>query len=159
MGRDVDGLSKWKEISGASDVGSCGCAVGAWADIFNQCQKCGSGIQCDGMGIVEVLPGYFARTDNAGFVWKCYGTDWRRCPGGVPGTCAERRVNSSIACEECEAFTRQTAGGSCEVRRGKDHYDWAYLLLLFSALVRCCFCSSFFIPLSLSLCLLNRAQT
>ena len=119
MSRDTEGSSEWREMAGASDVRSCGCGVGAWADNFDQCHKCGDGILCNGMGIVEVLPGYFARADDPGFVWQCHGNDWRRCPGGVPGTCAEKRMNSSNACEECEAFTRKTNSGSCEVRKGK----------------------------------------
>ena len=129
MGRDNEGSSKWKEIEGASDVRSCGCGVGAWADNFDQCHKCGDGIVCNGMGIVEVLPGYFARADDPGFVWQCHGTDWRRCPGGVPGTCAEKRMNSSTACEECEAFTRKTDGGSCEVRQEGDLFDESHVIL------------------------------
>ena len=37
-----------------------------------------------GMGMVDVLPGYFATGDNAGFVWRCRGPDWARCPGTAP---------------------------------------------------------------------------
>ena len=127
MQRDTERPSAWREMSGASDVRHCGCGTGAWADSFGQCHRCGEGILCHGMGVVEVLPSYFASADNAGFVWRCHGADWRRCPGGVPGTCAEKRMNSSIACGECEAFTRMTNAGPCEVRQGKVSCDWSHL--------------------------------
>ena len=59
---------KWLEISGSRSIHDCGCAEGAWLDALGQCQECGAGIICKGMGEVEVLPGYFARTDSSGFV-------------------------------------------------------------------------------------------
>ena len=34
------------------------------------------GITCKGMSEAEVLPGYFARADSAGFVWRCHGAGW-----------------------------------------------------------------------------------
>ena len=106
----------WLEMSGSESVRDCGCAEGAWMDVFGQCQECGVGITCKGMGEVEVLPGYFARADSAGFVWRCHGGDWARCPGGRPGTCAHQRLNTSTACEECEPYTRMTNDGPCEAR-------------------------------------------
>ena len=69
---------------------------------------------------MDVLPGYFAPVDNAGFVWQCHGLDWARCPGTAPGTCAEHRVNTSIACGECEPFTKPTDDGPCEACGGPD---------------------------------------
>merc|ERR1712136_341334 len=78
------------------------------------------GIQCHGMGDVVVQPGFFAGVEAPGFVWQCHGPGWRRCPGGAPGTCAERRDNTSIACGQCEAFTRMTNAGPCEVCGGPD---------------------------------------
>ena len=107
---------EWMEISGSHSLSDCGCAVGAWLDAFGQCQECGVGIACKGMGEVEVLPGYFARADSAGFVWRCHGADWARCPGGRPGTCAHHRLNTSTACEECEPYTRSTNDGPCKAR-------------------------------------------
>ena len=68
------------------------------------------------MGEVEVLPGYFARTDSSGFVWRCHGADWARCAGGRPGTCAQLRLNTSITCEECEPYTRMTNDGPCKAQ-------------------------------------------
>ena len=72
------------------------------------------------MGLVDVLRGYFASVDNAGFVWQCHGLDWARCPGTAPGTCAEHRVNTSIAGGECEPFTKPTNSGPCEACSGLD---------------------------------------
>ena len=107
---------EWQEISGSQSGGDCGCAAGAWVDAQGQCQECGVGISCRGMGEVEVLPGYFTRADNAGFVWRCHGADWARCPGGLPGTCAHGRLNTSTACEECVPYTRMTNDGPCKAR-------------------------------------------
>ena len=106
--------AEWMEISGSHSLSDCGCAVGAWLDAFGQCQECGVGIACKGMGEVDVLPGYFARADSPGFVWRCHGADWARCPGGRPGTCAQHRLNTSTACEECEPYTRSTNDGPCK---------------------------------------------
>ena len=105
---------QWQETSGSQHVSDCGCAAGAWVDALGRCQACGSGIVCKGMGEVEVLPGYFARADSAGFVWRCHGADWARCPGGRPGTCAQQRLNTSTACEECEPYARATNDGPCK---------------------------------------------
>merc|ERR1712012_581282 len=69
------------------------------------------------MGEVEVQPGYSVSADgDGGFVWRCHGTDWARCPGGRPGTCAQQRLNTSVACEACEPGTRTTSDGPCQVR-------------------------------------------
>ena len=108
------GNVKWSEISGSRSIHDCGCAEGAWLDALGQCQECGAGIICKGMGAVEVLPGYFARADSSGFVWRCHGADWARCPGGRPGTSAQLRLNTSITCEECEPYTRMTNDGPCK---------------------------------------------
>ena len=78
------------------------------------------GIICKGMGVMEVLPGFFASPFRGDFVWQCHGEDWKRCPGGDPGTCAEHRINTSIACDECEPFTRMTNDGPCEQCTGPD---------------------------------------
>ena len=110
----------WKEVSGASNIRQCGCVPHAWVDRAGTCRACGEGVQCGGMGSVVVLPGYFASVDSPGFVWRCHGADWRRCPGGVPGACAEGRNNESIACGECEPFTRMTYDGPCKKCEGPD---------------------------------------
>ena len=112
-----NGHMEWQEMAGSRSVRDCGCSPGAWVDALGQCQECGVGLSCKGMGEVEVLPGYFASAGSAGFVWQCHGADWRRCPGGRPGTCAPQRLNTSIACEECEPYTRGSNDGPCKARR------------------------------------------
>ena len=112
----IEDAGGWQEISGSLSVSDCGCGEGAWVDAFGHCWACGAGILCKGMGEVEVLPGYYAGADSAGFVWRCHGAGWARCPGGRPGTCAQHRLNTSTACEECEPFTRVTYDGPCQVR-------------------------------------------
>ena len=107
---------EWREVSGSQSLRDCGCAAGAWFDALGQCHECGEGLTCKGMGEVEILPGYFASADSAGFVWRCHGADWARCPGGRPGTCAPQRLNTSTACEECEPYTRMTNDGPCKAR-------------------------------------------
>ena len=114
--RRTGSAGEWQEISGSETVKESGCGIGAWVDANGQCQECGEGLLCLGMGELEVLPGYFASADSAGFVWRCHGADWARCPGGAPGSCAQHRLNSSTACEECEPFTRMTFDGPCQVR-------------------------------------------
>ena len=116
----VEGQVEWREISGSGDVSQCGCRAGAWVDDQGHCHECGQGIICHGMGVMEVLPGYFASPFRGDFVWQCHGEDWKRCPGGDPGTCAEHRINTSIACDECEPFTRMTNDGPCEQCTGPD---------------------------------------
>ena len=106
---------EWQEIWGSQSERDCGCAAGAWIDALGHCQECGVGLSCRGMGELEVLPGYFTSADNAGFVWRCHGPDWARCPGGLPGTCAQGRRNSTT-CEECEPYTRKTDDGPCKAR-------------------------------------------
>ena len=107
---------KWVEKYGSLGVSDCGCRAGAWVDSLGHCRECTEGVTCEGMSEVEVLPGYFASADSAGFVWRCHGADWARCPGGRPGTCAQQRLNTSFACEECEPFTRMTDDGPCQAR-------------------------------------------
>ena len=114
--RRTGSAGEWQEISGSETDKECGCVKGARVDAKGQCQECGEGLLCLGMGELEVLPGYFASVDSAGFVWRCHGADWARCPGGAPGSCAQHRLNSSTACEECEPFTRMTFDGPCQVR-------------------------------------------
>ena len=111
---------EWTNMVGASDVSMCGCGQGAWLSLSSECAECGEGMICNGMGVVELEAGYFARWDSAGFVWRCFGVDAGRCPGGPPGSCARNRLNTSVACGACERGTRETTGGACEVCSGSD---------------------------------------
>ena len=105
---------------GASTVSSCGCEPGAWLNPTGDCMKCGEGMTCNGMGVVEVQAGFFAPLDNAGFIWRCHGDDSGRCPGGRPGTCARNRLNTSVACGTCTTGTRMTSAGPCETCTSTD---------------------------------------
>ena len=125
--------SGWRHL-GSPSADECGCGKGAWRDTLGHCWVCGEGVVCKGMGEVEVLPGFFTGTHSPGFVWRCHGADRARCPGGRPGTCAQRRLNTSIACEECEPFTYMTHDGPCQVR-------WvSSVVVLPSSFSFCCGC-------------------
>ena len=99
------GQLEWANMLGAREVTSCGCAEGAWLSLASECFECGEG--------------WFAE------VWvssssRCHGDDWGRCPGGMPGSCARHRQNTSIACGECEPDTKNTTAGPCETCTGTD---------------------------------------
>ena len=85
------GRLEWTVFRGANTSNACGCAEGSWKNTAGECHTCGEGVICSGMGVVELKYGYFATHDNAGSVWRCHGRDQGRCPGGVPGVCAENR--------------------------------------------------------------------
>jgi hypothetical protein len=108
----VSGIYEWVPTTGAESATACGCKKGAY-DNEGECELCGEGMACAGMGEVVILPNYFASVDNPGFVWRCYGTDYGRCPGGPPGTCRRNRVNSSLACIECIDGYAPAMDGSC----------------------------------------------
>ena len=100
-------------VDGADKLDDCGCDEGAWMSLDSQCYEYGEGMLCNGLGKVILMEGYFAPSDNAGDVWKCHGIK-ERCPGGAPGTCAKNRLNTSLACGECEVGTRATTSGECD---------------------------------------------
>ena len=100
-------------VDGADKLDDCGCDEGAWMSLDSQCYECGEGMLCNGLGKVILMEGYFAPSDNAGDVWKCHGIE-ERCPGGAPGTGAKNRLNTSLACGECEVGTRATTSGECD---------------------------------------------
>ncbi|CAK0865312.1 unnamed protein product [Prorocentrum cordatum] len=109
----VSGTSEWVPTTGAESAAACGCKVGAY-EKDGECELCGEGMECPGMGEVIIAPGYFASADRPGFVWRCYGTDHRRCPGGPPGTCAPSRLTSSVACTTCEDGMVASDEGDCK---------------------------------------------
>ena len=114
------GQLEWANMLGALSVASCGCGDGAWLSLASECFECGEGMICRGMGVVELKSGYFSTFDDAGSVWRCYGDDSGCCPGGLPGSCARHRQNTSIACGECEPRTKKTTVGPCEACTGND---------------------------------------
>lgn len=108
----VNSVLSWSYLTSAKSKGSCGCDIGSWMSPSSECSVCGEGMICTGMGTVYLEAGYFAPVDDASNVWTCHGVEGR-CPGGVPGTCAEHRLNTSIACGECIPGTRPTTSGAC----------------------------------------------
>ena len=99
--------------AGADTLDECGCDAGAWLSLDAQCFECGEEVFCNGLGDVIVMEGYFAPCYDAGDVWECHGIK-QRCPRGDPDTCARNRVNTSLACGECQLGTRATSSGACE---------------------------------------------
>ena len=115
-------------VDGADKLDDCGCDEGAWMSLDSQCYECGEGMLCKGLGKVILMEGYFAPSDNAGDVWKCHGIE-ERCPCGAPGTCAKKRLNTSLACGKCEVGTRATTSGECD-KCGSDELGLFVLVAL-----------------------------
>ena len=135
------GQMEWVNFEGAESANQCGCAEGSWLSLSGQCAECGEGMICKGMGTVEIQSGYFAPYDDAGWVWRCYG-DSLRCPGGVPGSCAARRDNTSIACGNCEPNFRASTEGPCEPCGGS---NLSFLVLAFLCLLVVLSCIYYFV--------------
>ena len=101
--------------------------------LSSQCAECGEGMVCPGMGSVTLNPGYFALLEDPANVWACHGVQ-ERCPGGAPGTYAENRPNTSIACGDCKSSTRATTSGPCADCQATDVLLLVGLLLVFFGL-------------------------
>ena len=121
-------VQSWSCLTGANSDSSRGCDVGAWTTLSSQCAECGEGIVCPGMGSVTLKAGYFAPLEDPANVWACHGVE-ERCPGGAPGTCAENRLSTSIACGDCKSGTCATTSGPCADCQA------THVLLLVGALV------------------------
>lgn len=128
---------QWMEVEGASTVESCTCATGFWLNEDGACTACTEGMICKGRGVVAIEPGYFAAHGSAGSVWLCHGSDPARCPGGAPGTCARHRLNTSIACGECEANMREASDGTCVVCTEADGSVLAVALVVLVGVLFC----------------------
>ena len=57
-----------------------------------------------------LLSGYYSPVGDVASVFKCLRRT--QCPGGEPGTCAEGRDSSSIACNACMAGLH-SVGAKC----------------------------------------------
>ena len=135
-------------VDGADKLDDSGCVEGAWMSLDSQCYECGEGMLCHGLGKVILMEEYFAPRDNAGDVWKCHGVK-ERCPGGHPRTCAKNRLNTSLACGECEVGTRATTSGRCD-ECGSGELG-LFVLVVFAFLV--CLCVVYYLTATE-----NRAQ-
>eukprot|EP00439_Symbiodinium_sp_Y106_P079824 s30_g18.t1 len=89
----------WVLHDGASSEEECSCVAGAFRT-NRRCELCELGSICNGDGNLTLHPGYFATVEEPNFIYKCFGIAMA-CPGGEPGTCAEGRDPSSIACGSC----------------------------------------------------------
>lgn len=116
---DVLGVSEWVPFAGAKTASACGCLKGAYSE-QGECQLCGKGMRCDGMGEVLIMPYYFASADDPGFVFACFGNDHTRCPGGAPGTCAAGRDVTSLTCQACLPNMKHGDNGECVECGGVD---------------------------------------
>ena len=96
--RVAQGEDRWIEVEGASDASFCHCRSG-WFLHNGECRQCSAGTICAGSGQLELLPGYFSNAEDPGYVFKCDNVGI--CPGGMPGSCADGRDASSVACSAC----------------------------------------------------------
>ena len=125
----LHGVQSWSYLTGANSDSSCGCDVGAWMSLSSECAECGQRMVCPGMGSVTFKEGYFALLEDPANVWACHGVQ-ERCPAGAPGTYAENRPNTSIACGDCKSGTRATTSGPCADCQATDVLLLVGLLLL-----------------------------
>ncbi|CAE7464201.1 RPS6 [Symbiodinium natans] len=103
---------KWIQVDGATSDKFCGCVEGWYMSSQGQCTRCMSGSRCPGSSDVEVLPGFFASASEPGNIFRCFG-DGSRCPGGLPGTCAEGRDAASVTCYDCLPGMQSQRDGTC----------------------------------------------
>jgi len=107
---------KWVPFQGAKAISECGCTEGMQL-YRGECLPCDEGMICAGMGEVYLEPGY--ATDFALSSFKCHGNG-DRCPGGSPGLCAQGRLNTSVACSDCEDGKTPGSDGTCVECSGSD---------------------------------------
>jgi len=93
------GEETWIQIQGASSESSCSCVEGTY--LWNgRCEECIEGSRCPGSNALLLKPGYFSTPEAPGEVFQCHG-GFKRCPGGLPGTCAAGRDSTSPSCAKC----------------------------------------------------------
>eukprot|EP00438_Fugacium_kawagutii_P002916 Skav230083 [mRNA] locus=scaffold2569:306570:309736:- [translate_table: standard] len=131
---EVRGVQQWLQTEAAVSESFCHCIPG-WFLEEQTCQECLEGASCPGSNDVELKPGYFSFGYDRGSVYRCKG-DGLACPGGVPGTCAGGRDNSSVACSACLPGLHPTAEGCLPCKgqdcRGPGHEPFLTLIRLFS---------------------------
>eukprot|EP00435_Cladocopium_sp_Y103_P061231 s102_g22.t2 len=89
----------WIQIQGADSEDNCSCVEGTYL-WKGRCEVCIEGSICPGSNQLLLKPGYFSKPEAPGDVFRCYGRS-RRCPGGVPGSCAAGRDINSLSCTSC----------------------------------------------------------
>ncbi|CAK9097054.1 unnamed protein product [Durusdinium trenchii] len=118
------------QLLGAVSQSFCTCGAGTFL-WDGRCQVCMEGSSCPGSNRLELLPGYFSSPEAPGEIYNCF--DERVCPGGPPGTCAQGRDASSVACARCQdGFQERGAEKTCDpCREG----DYAFFFLVICTLV------------------------
>lgn len=119
---------------GSTSEDACVCQEGTYRDAVDNmtCHTCPGGMRCkigsdeaniekvlggnticsmQECTIPEALPGYMMRTSEPLRPYMCYRAE--QCPGGMPGTCAEHRDQTAVACGRCEANARESGKGPC----------------------------------------------
>ena len=121
----------WIEVQGATSESYCRCAPGRFLQ-NGQCTYCGVGAFCPGSDILEVLPGYHSKANEPGLIYKCFDLP-ERCPGGVPGSCANGRDANGPGCAQCLPGL-QPGGAECIPCSGGDYFRLvAYGLLVIAS--------------------------
>ncbi len=116
---DIRGTKTWIQVEAADSVDLCHCIEGWFLGQDGECHECTEGATCPGSGEVEVLPGYFSFSEDPGSIYRCHGNALR-CPGGLPGTCADGRESTSMACSACLPGLHASEAG-CIPCEGQDH--------------------------------------
>ena len=114
----VRGIPQWLQIEAAVSESFCRCIPGWFLGEDQTCHECIKGASCPGSNDIHLIPGYFSFAYDRGSIYRCY-RNALACPGGVPGSCAEGRDSSSVACSACLPGLHPTAEG-CVPCRGQD---------------------------------------
>lgn len=92
-------------------------------------------MECPGMGETwgdfRIVEGY-AWSHDLRSVFAC--STFLGCPGGVPGTCKPGRVNTSLACADCEAGKAAHPSGECRTCSTGDRAFVASLVVMLALL-------------------------
>ena len=127
-GEEASNGTRWIEVRGATSEDFCACVEGRFLN-QGRCETCQEGARCLGHTGLTLNPGYFAFPENPGHVYRCFGNG-RRCPGGLPGSCAPGRRNSSLTCAECFPGLHDNYDGACVTCNSLDGVILAVLACL-----------------------------
>lgn len=131
---ELHGSEEWITVEGAVSEDYCHCLPGYFLDQNQTCRECTEGASCPGSNQVELLPGYFSSSTDPGSIYRCY-PKALACPGGLPGSCAVGRDNSSVACSACLSGLYSTDEG-CVPCEGQDVGSCSWVLSSFGILGR-----------------------
>ncbi|CAE7740549.1 unnamed protein product, partial [Symbiodinium sp. KB8] len=134
-GSNDGGARRWIEVRGGTSKDVCACVEGRhlWQ---GQCELCLEGATCPGPTNLTLNPGFFAFPEDPGNVFRCFGNS-QRCPGGLPGSCAAGRDNSSLTCAQCLPGFQPQEDGQCRECAATDFAIVVGLCLLGVLVVGC----------------------